>query len=227
MAPAVGEHGHRMTATKKSGQEQRRTGRDSRALRRDGLVTRDRLLATAIELTAEKGEAAVTLANVARRAGVTRGTAYHHFSSRQSLLEEMNANLEQQLLKLAGKDHHFRNPYGLALRLAVENESIIRSRIYRILDQGPLADPRTVNLLARFSELEAEGQLRPGIDPQSAALISAALDFAGAMAIAMGSTAEERRMLANRLSDTWHEVLVQGVMSPDRSEADYTPLTSD
>ena len=215
-----------MTAAKTAGQGQKPTGRDSRALRRDGLVTREHLLATAIDLTAEKGEAAVTLADVARRAGVTRGTAYHHFSSRQALLEEMNANLEQQLLKLADGPHHVRNPHGLALRLAAESESIIRSRIYRILDQGPMADPRIVNLLDRFAVLEAEGGLRPGVDPRSAALISAALDFAGAMAIALGSTPEERRTLTTRLSDTWCEVLTHGVMSPDKPAAERKPLTS-
>jgi AcrR family transcriptional regulator len=188
-----------------------------RAVRSDGRITRERLVAAGIELMADGGRAAVTLVAVAQRAGVTRGTAYHHFSSREALLAEVQASIGQELLKLADGSHHFRNPYGLALRLAVEDESIIRSRIYRILDEGPLADPRTVNLLNSLAAMDEEGLLRPGVDAKSAALISAALDFAGLMAIALGSTVEERRMLTQRLSDTWHEMFSNGVVAAEPS----------
>jgi AcrR family transcriptional regulator len=160
---------------------------------------------------AEGGRSSVTLVAVAQRAGVTRGTAYHHFDSRETLLAEVKAGIGRELLKLADGTHHFRNPFGLALRLAVEDESIIRSRIYRILEEGPLSDPRTVNLLKRLEAMDQEGRLRPGVDATSAALLSAALDFAGVMAIALGSTPQERRELTRRLSDTWHEVFITAI----------------
>lgn len=180
--------------------------------RSDGELTRNRLLAAGIELMAEGGQSAVTLVAVAQRAGVSRGTAHHHFDSRSALLAEVKAGVGQELLKLAGGDHHFHNPFGLALRLAVEDESIIRSRIYRILDEGPRNDPRTLNLLARLDEMEQAGQLRDGVDGRSAALISAALDFAGLMAIGLGRTVDERRDLARRLSEAWHQMFVHGAL---------------
>ncbi|MDB5447829.1 MAG: hypothetical protein JWQ97_3146 [Phenylobacterium sp.] len=189
-----------------------------RPLRADGRATRERLLAAGIELMAEGGQGAVSLVAVAQRAGVARGTAYHHFASREALLAEVKAGIGAELLKLADGSHHFRNPYGLALRLAVEDESIIRSRIYRILEEGPLSDPRTINLLKRLEEMAAAGQLRPGVDPRSAALISAALDFAGLMAIALGATPEERRELTRRLSDTWQTMFSHGALAAPPAE---------
>jgi AcrR family transcriptional regulator len=195
---------------------------EGRASRADGRITRERLLTAGIELMAEGGRSAVTLVGVAQRAGVARGTAHHHFASRQALLAEVEAGIGQALLKLADGAHHFKNPYGLALRLAVEDESIIRTRIYRILDEGPLSDPRTVNLLNRLAAMDQEGLLRPGIDARSAALISAALDFAGLMAIALGRTPEERRALTRRLSDTWHEVFTHGVVNGEQAEGNPT-----
>jgi len=186
-----------------------------RPLRSDGRVTRDKLVDAGIELMAERGQGAVTLVDVALRAGVSRGTAYHHFATREALLAEVKASIQQELLKLADGSHHFRNPFGLALRLAVEDESIIRTRIHRILEEGPLTDPRTVNLLGRMDEMAAAGRLREGVDARSAALIAAALDFAGVMALAMGDTAEARRELAARLSDTWQVVFQAGVLKPD------------
>jgi len=188
-----------------------------RPLRSDGRVTRDKLVDAGIELMAERGQAAVTLVDVAQRASVSRGTAYHHFATREALLAEVKASIQQELLKLADGTHHFRNPFGLALRLAVEDESIIRTRIHRILEEGPLSDPRTVNLLNRMEEMAREGRLRDGIDPCSAALIAAALDFAGVMALALGETVEGRRELTAKLSDTWHTAFEAGFLKPDRS----------
>jgi len=182
-----------------------------RPVRADGRETRARMLAAGIELMAEGGQSAVSLVAVAQRAGVARGTAYHHFDSREALVAAVKASIGEELLKLADGSHHFRNPFGLALRLAVEDESIIRTRIYRILDEGPLSDPRTVNLLKRLATMEDEGVLRPGVDGRSAALIAAALDFAGLMAIALGRDPDERRELTRRLSDTWHEMFLHGV----------------
>src|SRR5690606_11742002 len=135
--------------------------------RSDGEATHARLLAAGIELMAEGGHAAVTLLAAARRAGVSRGTAHHHFEGRAALLDEVKAGIGAELLKLAGREHHFQNPFGLALRLAVEDQSIVRSRIYRILEEGPHRDARTLNLLERLADMEAAGDLREGVDGRS------------------------------------------------------------
>jgi AcrR family transcriptional regulator len=49
-------------------------------------VTRQRLLAAAIDCLAEYGWAATTVAVVAEQAGVSRGAAQHHFPTREDLI---------------------------------------------------------------------------------------------------------------------------------------------
>jgi AcrR family transcriptional regulator len=173
---------------------------------------RERILAAAIELMAEGGEKAVTLVATARRAGVARGTVYYHFPDRPSLLANMRDNVQAQLLHLADGTHHFRNPFGLALRLAVEDESIIRSRIYRILQEGAARDPRSQKLLEQLAVMARDGRLRDGVDPVAAALISSALDFAGLMALSLAKSTAEKRRLAAKISATWETMFVHGAL---------------
>src|SRR5262249_55316396 len=53
---------------------------------RDPESTRDAILVAAQAMMAERGIAGLTVSAVARRAGVTRGTAYQHFPSRDELV---------------------------------------------------------------------------------------------------------------------------------------------
>lgn len=55
-------------------------------------ITRERLLRAAVDVLAEQGWAAATVATVAARAGVSRGAAQHHFPTREALV---TATLEQ------------------------------------------------------------------------------------------------------------------------------------
>jgi len=188
--------------------------------RANGRITREQLLAAAVELMAEGGEAAVNLKATAQRAGVTRGTAYYHFKSRAALIEHMHAALEQQLLKLTDGSRPFSNPYSLVSRLAAEDESIIRSRVYRILEQGPLSDPATVAYLKRFRSAASIRRMRQPangvpVDPDAIAFIASALDFAGLMAISQGKTVKERKALADRFGDAVYQLFCYGVIDPE------------
>lgn len=55
-------------------------------------ITREGLLRAAVDVLAEQGWAAATVATVAARAGVSRGAAQHHFPTRGALV---TATLEQ------------------------------------------------------------------------------------------------------------------------------------
>jgi AcrR family transcriptional regulator len=57
---------------------------------------RDRLLQAAAELIAERGLAAVTLAQVGERAGYSRGIANHHFGTKAALILELISQVERE-----------------------------------------------------------------------------------------------------------------------------------
>jgi AcrR family transcriptional regulator len=58
--------------------------------------TRERITRAAVDLHAELGVASTTVAEIARRAGVSRLTVYNHFPDLPSLLPACSAHYEQQ-----------------------------------------------------------------------------------------------------------------------------------
>jgi AcrR family transcriptional regulator len=62
-------------------------------------ATRTALIATARELFAERGYAAVGTEEIVRATGVTRGALYHHFAGKKELFEAVYENVERQLVE--------------------------------------------------------------------------------------------------------------------------------
>ena len=75
----------------------------ARPERADAARNREKLLAAARTLAAEKGIAAVTTSDVARAAGVAKGTVFHRFGDRaglmRALLDEHERDLQERVLR--------------------------------------------------------------------------------------------------------------------------------
>ena len=52
------------------------------------LATRNKLIQTVMDIFAEEGFDGITISNLAKRAGLSRGLCYHHFESKEQLLLE-------------------------------------------------------------------------------------------------------------------------------------------
>lgn len=61
----------------------------ARSSREEAENTKCKLLATALELFYEKGVPKVTLTEIAKKAGFTRGAIYSHFLSKENLIKQM------------------------------------------------------------------------------------------------------------------------------------------
>jgi AcrR family transcriptional regulator len=74
-----------------------------RTERTDAARNRERVLAAARRLFAERGVRAVTMSEVAREAGVAKGTVFHRFGDRAglalALLDEHERALQEQILR--------------------------------------------------------------------------------------------------------------------------------
>jgi AcrR family transcriptional regulator len=72
-------------------------------VRADAARNRDRVLAAARRLFAERGASAVTMSEVARAAGVAKGTIFHHFGARaglaRALVDEQERELQERILR--------------------------------------------------------------------------------------------------------------------------------
>jgi len=62
-----------------------------------GRATRDRLVAAAVELFAARGFEGTSIEAVLERTGVSRGSLYHHFASKQSLFEAVVGVVEARV----------------------------------------------------------------------------------------------------------------------------------
>ena len=99
----------------------------------------DEVLNAALELFMEKGFAATRVEDIARRAGVSKGTVYLYFSSKEAVLEALVRRAiapvaDSALSVLAGHDGHPRQAIELVLR-ALSN---------RFTDPKVMAVPKVV-----------------------------------------------------------------------------------
>jgi AcrR family transcriptional regulator len=113
-----------------------------------------KLLEAAMELVAERGVRAVTLAAVGERAGYSRGLVTHHFGNRQGLLDALTLELQTQF--------HAR------VFLVLWAEAIAAET-----DLRPAFNERDARFRATLVEcLEeglADGEIRPDLDPAAVA----------------------------------------------------------
>src|ERR1700753_1336575 len=65
--------------------------------KRDPEGPRELILEAACEMLAQDGKEGVSVAQVAQRAGVNRGTAYQHFQTREQLIEATSAWVSEKL----------------------------------------------------------------------------------------------------------------------------------
>jgi AcrR family transcriptional regulator len=66
--------------------------------------TRDRILKAALQLFNERGEAHVSLAQIARRLGISEGNLWYHFRAKQDLLGALFAELEERIERNLSRD---------------------------------------------------------------------------------------------------------------------------
>ena len=120
--------------------------------------TRDRIAKVTAELHEEKGVAHTTVAEIARRAGVTRLTVYNHFADLSELLPACAAHYEQlhptpdfrSVLAEGDASERLRGVLGLVYRWYRETEPMY----------GKLfSDRASVPELDRFLELNADRML--------------------------------------------------------------------
>ncbi len=71
----------------------------------------DALLDAAIEEFVAKGYEGASIDTIAKRAGISKGGFYHHFSSKELLLMEANRKLTEPVMLMAEKAYNNESPY--------------------------------------------------------------------------------------------------------------------
>jgi AcrR family transcriptional regulator len=124
---------------------------------KDSSDLRARVLAASLSLLETEGLAALSLREVARRAGVSHQAPYHHFADREAILaalvaegfDDLTARLERALEGAADDTPAAAN---LAMGLAYVDFALSRPGIFRVMFRPELVDHR------HFAEANAAGE---------------------------------------------------------------------
>ena len=196
---------------------------------RDPERTREVILEAAREVLAQDGKEGLSVAQVAQRAGINRGTAYQHFQTREQLIEATAAWVSDKLYRevfgdpavglpdrpVKGSDIEAVNRHLAAF--AMENPALGRIWLFEVLSsKRPSNDPfwrQYESAFARFAKTEFA---QPDIDVEVLSVLFMAGSFIWPVwARAHARTAKERQEMAERFS---REVIRLNLRGTLRSE---------
>ncbi|GAA4038823.1 TetR/AcrR family transcriptional regulator [Nonomuraea soli] len=200
-----------MTASEKS---------TDRPLRADAERNKQRLIAAAQEVYAERG-VEVTLDDIARHAGVGIGTAYRRFADHAELIDAAFESEVRQMIALAEAALTHQDPWeGVVQLLLTTGEHVARNRglrevlVNRRLGRDRVAAAReqlTPAVNAVFTRAQQAGHLRDDLEVTDFPFIQ----------MMIGATAEHSRDVAPELWRRYLTVLLDG-LRPARNSP--TPL---
>jgi AcrR family transcriptional regulator len=168
--------------------------------RTDARRNRQIILRVANEALAE-GSDAVSLEEIARRAGLGRATVYRHFPDRQALgaavVAEQLAVLRRVVAAAEREQHSFRDLLHLVLRTQVASRPLVhllRELPERV--QRQQANAVIAILTPPLRRGQAQGRIRADVQPADLTLVFAMLEAALAVLPAASEAAAAQRLIA-------------------------------
>jgi enoyl-CoA hydratase/carnithine racemase/AcrR family transcriptional regulator len=192
-----------------------RSGRRPRPRAQRSLTTRDKLLAAAAALFAERGYRVVTLDDIGGAVGISGPAVYRHFKNKESLLGELLVDVSERLLNNA------RDRAGAAMgpvealaalvdfhaEFAVENPALITVQSRELSSLAPADQHRVRTLQRSYVEFWADAIVRTGRLERREEAIAAAHAIFGLL----NSTPFSGRLNALELRALLHSMALDGL----------------
>jgi len=187
--------------------------RKERKARRDPEQTRAAILEVAGKLLAKDGPEGLSVSEVAQLAGVNRGTAYHHFPTRNELIEATKAWVSEKLRRevfgdaLPGsKEYVRRDPRQVIeslVNFAMEYPEFGRVWLHEVLSSSqPASDPFWNIYKAHIDSFVESEFSQPGIDAEVHAVsLLVGVFLWPVWARTHATSAASRRKMAQRFTD--------------------------
>src|ERR1700761_8055321 len=151
--------------------------------KRDPEGTRELILEAAREMLAQDGKEGVSVAQVAQRAGVNRGTAYQHFQTREQLIEATAAWVSEKLYRAVFGDPAVPHDKPVddkgieeitehLAEFAMENPEIGRVWLFELLSsKRPANDRFWQEYQSNFEQFSHTEMAQPDIDTEVASVL--------------------------------------------------------
>lgn len=200
--------------------------------KRDPGATRELILKSARELMSRDGAEGLSLAEVARHAGVNRGTAYHHFRTREQLVDAASdwvsetlhdAVLEDIILAAhrAAEAVDVEAVIGQLAEFAMRNPELGRVWLHELLNSRHPANDKFFRTYRKMMEHFAESdEAQPGIDVEVHSIVMLAGTFLWPVWVrAQARTARERQEMTERFTREIVRLTLHGTLRPEKFAA--------
>jgi AcrR family transcriptional regulator len=197
--------------------------------KRDPEGTREAILEAAREVLARDGKEGLSVAQVAQRAGVNRGTAYQHFKTREELIEATAAWVSEKLYRAVFGDPAIARDQavesisvealpGHLSTFAMENPELGRIWLFELLSSPrPANDAFWRQYESNLKLFAATQYAQPGIDTEVATVIMLAGAFLWPVwARSHTRTAKERQQMAGRFAREVVRMSLHGTLRPEK-----------
>ncbi|MDB6162224.1 MAG: TetR/AcrR family transcriptional regulator [Gammaproteobacteria bacterium] len=197
--------------------------------KRDPEGTREAILQAAGEVLAQDGKEGVSVAQVAQRAGVNRGTAYQHFQTREQLIEATTSWVSERLYRAVfgdpavAQDQPVESISIEALtehiaQFAMDNPDIGRVWLFELLSsKRPANDPFWQQYLSNFDRFSKTELAQPGVDAEVASVLTLAGAFLWPVwARAHSRSTKERQQMAKRFTREMLRFSLHGSLRPEK-----------
>lgn len=189
--------------------------------------TRVAILQAAGSLLAKDGPEGLSVSQVAKLAGVNRGTAYQHFPTREELLEATTEWVSERLrIAVFGEgppaeDVGHVDPQEIASHMAefaMENPELGRVWLFEVLSSHrPASDPFWNQYRSQFEKFAQTDYAQPGIDVDVHTVVMLIGTFLWPVfARNQARTAKDRLALARRYSNEMLRLSLHGTMRPEK-----------
>ncbi len=193
--------------------------------------TRREILQAALEVLAKDGPDSLSVTEVARRAGVNRGTAYQHFPTREDLAHATAAWVSQRIYQEFYGDfeevseRHEVYPADLALErlsdFAMDNPELSRAWLFDVMSNpDAVTDPFWNRFVSELRTFVEQGNGYPDIDIEVYAFIT--LASALLWPIWAGAHARDtraRRKMRQRFVNEMMRLVLFGALVPERHKS--------
>jgi AcrR family transcriptional regulator len=198
--------------------------------KRDPQGTREAILEAGLEMLAKDGKEGLSVAQVAQRAGVNRGTAYQHFQTREQLIEATTAWVSENLYRAVFEDPKIgnltpveRSTNALTLTehivgFAMENPELGRAWLFELLSsQRPAGDKFWREYESGFQKYAETEFAQPGIDTEVASVVVLTASFLWPVWVrAHARSAKERQQMGKRFTRELLRFCLHGSMRPEK-----------
>ena len=180
-------------------------------------------------MLAQDGNEGLSVAEVARRAGVDRGTAYQHFKTREQLIEATAAWVSDKLYQAVfgdpevagGRPVEQINIQAVTERVtdfAMENPELGRAWLFGLLSsRKPANDKFWRQYESNFQQFTKTEFAQPGVDAEVVSVLTFAGSFLWPLwANSHARSAKERRQMAKRFSRELLRLSLHGSLRPEK-----------